>query len=369
MKFEIEAEVLASAMQRIMVAINRKVTIPLLLNVLVTAEKRGVRFTGTDNFLGGGLTVPAKVSEEGSVAIDAARLLTLAQALPKKPAILTEKENAVELRCGKSRYNLLKLPAEDFPSLPRMPKGTPRRELTTSVTLEAIKWIEHGMGTDESRAHLCGITMKVRADGHAEFVATDGHKLIKSTAKYEAGPEMSLFIPARAVAALRKLCEQGDETFHLGVSATHLFLWTGATGYNAKMLEGDLLKYEALFPTAKPSTKATIPRSEFVAALKRILTMDDSEILLFLDSKRITLSARNVAAGDGVEEVAGEVTGSPIEVGLFGRDLANTVAQFSGEQVGIFAWGEKKPILVTPTDLDETHTVTGVMMPLVSGRD
>lgn len=365
MKVEVDAPSLAQAMSQITVVVNKRVTNPLLTNVLMTAKGGKLRLTGTDNFIGGSVIIAAKVEVEGQCAVEAARLYTLSNALPKKTVKLTERGSKIELRCGSSKYNLMMLPGDDFPAMPRIAKSAKRIEVSTELLLDCVKWTEHGMANDEHRPHLSGMLIDVAADGSCNVVSCDGSQLVKATALFEDSKAFQAFIPHRAVGALKKLCDQGSETIHLAYTASHVFFWTGDVGYNARMLGGDPIPYDRVIPDDKTHADASVKRQDFADAVKRILAMDDMAITLFIDKKKMRLSASSAQAGDGTETLAAGMKGKPLQVSVSAKDLSDAVGVLSGDRVALHLWGENKPVMIRSLDADDAHGVQALLMPMV----
>lgn len=365
MKIELDAKELATAMARVAPVINRKVTNPLLTNVLITATKSGVKFTGTDEFMGGSTKVTsAKVIQEGAVAIEAARLHTLANGLPAKTVKLTEKANAVELRCGKSKYNLLMLEAEEFPPQPKVVKGARRIKVPPDQLLDCIRWSEHAMGQEETRAHLKGALLDLSAGGGCNLVTCDGSQLVKAHTQFDEDKPFTVFLPDRAVAVLKKMCETTDEdVVTIAQHKAHLFFWTPDVGYSAKLLQADPLPYDKIIPTTKPTVTARVNRRLMEQAVKRILAMEDVVVTMMIDSKKVRLTAANATAGSGIEDVKSTTKGKPLQVAFNARDFSDAVSAFDGDEIDLMLWAEDKPAVVVDLN-DEQHRATALLMPM-----
>lgn len=366
MKVEIAAPDFGELIQKASVAISRKTSDQILLNVLLVAGNGLLRATGTDGFVGGSATAQAAVDEDGAVAVDAARLLRLAEALPKKKTVkLTLKNDKMELRCGPSRYHILYLPAEDFPQPARLPKGKKHVSLSTAELAECVRWAEHGMANDDNRLHLSGMLLDLFDDGTCNVVSCDGYQLIKATAKFDDVAPMRTFIPYRAIPALRKLCDQGTGTINLASTSTHTFFWIKSVGYSAKKLKSDdPIPYNNIIPKSNRHAGASVDRQKFLSALKRITAVHDTNVTLFIDKKKLKLTAQSSVAGDGSESMAAKTTGKPLQIMLSAKDIQNSLSAIPTERVLLHFWGEKLPVMICPDDDGADHSVQCVHMPL-----
>src|SRR3954468_24594317 len=99
---------------------DRKSSMPILSNILLTTEDTGtLRFAATDLYLGVTATAPAEVKKGGSVAVAARTLFDIVKNLPEGDVHWTVGPNhAAEIRCGKVRFRIPGMPGDDFPPLP-----------------------------------------------------------------------------------------------------------------------------------------------------------------------------------------------------------------------------------------------------------
>ena len=366
MKVDVSSVDLASALDLVLPTVDRKNANPLLTNVLLTATAGKLKVTGTDNFIGGSVTVAAEVSEEGAAAVEAHRLHAVASNLPKTKRVgLRHMGPHVELKCGSSKYKLMALDADEFPTMPRVTKSAVRRVFAAQELLDCILWTSHGMTNDPNRPHLSGLLLDADAAGGMNVVACDGHQLVKANLQLGDGKEFQAFIPYRAVPPLRRLCADSEEV-SMAYTATHVFFWEGTTGFNARMLGGDPIPYASIAPSEATAVDATVDCKEMIGALKRLASIEQTAIDIFVQGKSVLLSAQAAAAGEGTEKLAASTRGKPLQVAFSLKDLSAIFAVMGTEKAAIHLWGEKSPGMFRPVGDDEDHTVSAVLMPLVA---
>src|SRR6188474_3844714 len=119
MRFTIAREKLQEALTSVAPAVPAKTTLPVLANILVEATERGVRFSGTDLDVAVSVEVPADVEMPGALTLPAKRLGEITRELPPAPVkIAALGEQRATLECGRSKFKLLGLPKDEFPSFP-----------------------------------------------------------------------------------------------------------------------------------------------------------------------------------------------------------------------------------------------------------
>src|SRR5207247_191004 len=176
MKFTITREQLQEGLRAVAAAIPAKTTLPVLANVLVEATKQGIRLSGTDLDIAVSTTVPAEVDTDGAVTLPAKKLVDIARELPSGPVRVTAAGEArVGIECGRSRFKLLGLPREEFPSFPAV-KFDGAWKAAAGVVHKLVGHVAFATSTEESRPILNGVLWELRPD-RMRMVATNGHRL------------------------------------------------------------------------------------------------------------------------------------------------------------------------------------------------
>ena len=176
MRFTCEKYLLSLAVSTAGRAAASKSPILTLEGLLVEAGEAGVRITGFDLKKGIYNTFPADVPEPGSVVIPAKLLGEIVRKLPDGiVSVSSDDYNAVNIVCGKADYNLVGLPAEDYPDLPSMEHGS-----TVTVSQEKLAGMiaqtSFAISNMESRPVYTGALLEVE-DGILTMVAVDGYRL------------------------------------------------------------------------------------------------------------------------------------------------------------------------------------------------
>src|SRR5688500_2815847 len=119
MRFTITREKLQEGLSAVTASIPAKTTLPVLANLLVETTDRGIRLSGTDLDIAVSTEVTADVETPGAITIPARKLSEIARELPPSPVkVAAAGEQRVTLECGRSRFKLLGLPKDEFPSFP-----------------------------------------------------------------------------------------------------------------------------------------------------------------------------------------------------------------------------------------------------------
>jgi len=119
MEFAIAKDTFLKALQRVQGIIENRKTMPILSNVLISAQSDRIDVIATDLEVGMKSSYPAKVSKDGRITVSAKKLYEIIKELPEEEILFSTRENDwVDLRCGKAHFNLVGLSPDEFPFFP-----------------------------------------------------------------------------------------------------------------------------------------------------------------------------------------------------------------------------------------------------------
>ena len=211
MKLSIERAALLRSLNHVQSAVERRNTIPILSNVLLSAKDGVLAMTTTDMDLEINESVAAKVAKEGSTTAPAHTLHDIVRKLPDGSDVeltLNSEGTQMTVKAGRSQFKLSCLPTSDFPAI-----GTgelPANFAVPAADLRAlVDRTRFAMSTEETRYYLNGIYLHQAENEGVKVlraVATDGHRL----ARFEMPlPEGAVGMPG-VIIPLAKRCKDDD---------------------------------------------------------------------------------------------------------------------------------------------------------------
>ena len=223
---------------------DRKSSMPILSNVLLSAEgQKTLRFAATDLYLSVTSSTQAEIKTGGTIAVAARTLFDIVKNLPEGEVSLQVVGNhAVEIRQGKVRFKIPGMPGQDFPSLPS--PGNAEFALLDAEEVGRLFALTHySMSSDETRPHLAGALFE--GDGKAvRVVTTDGHRLSKAEAKRGEGKKLlnfNMLVPSKGVQELRKLIDEAKADKPKGEDAPPVTFSVCTAGGNAFFKRDDVM--------------------------------------------------------------------------------------------------------------------------------
>ena len=370
MKLTIERTALLRALGHVQSAVERRNTIPILSNVLLSAERDRLTFSATDLDMEIVDEAAAQVDQPGQITAPAHTLYEIVRKLPEGADVslsFTGEDPRLTVQAGRSRFNLPVLPAGDFPVM-SSDGLSGSFGLDVSDLLRLIDKTQFAISAEETRYYLNGMYLHtVMEDGSPKLraVATDGSRLAlaEMPAPEGAAGLPGIIIPRKTVGEARRLLEDAGEAVDLQVSPQKVrFGLTGAS-LTSKVIDGNFPDYGRVIPKDNTRT-VTVDAKLFAKAIDRVATISAEKsrsVRLAFEAGKVVLTVRNMEAGQAVDEVEIDYDGDAFELSFNARFLLDITDQISGETAELRFGGPNDPALVLdPAD----GLVQYILMPL-----
>jgi DNA polymerase-3 subunit beta len=339
MKLTIERAALLKALAHVQSVVERRNTIPILSNVLISAQKGKLTLSATDMDLAVTESVEATASRTGSVTAPAHTMYEIVRKLPdgSQVEIETGANSDLTIRAGRSRFTLQCLPVSDFPV---MNEGDlPHKfQLAASDLKSVVDRTRFAISTEETRYYLNGIYFHAAKSNDVDVlrgVATDGHRLarVELPLPKGAGDMPGVIVPRKTVGELRKLIDESDALVDIELSETKIRFACGQIVLTSKLIDGTFPDYERVIPTANDKM-LEINRKYFADAVDRVSTISTEKsraVKLMLGNGSVTLQATSPDAGSASEEIEASYSAGSFEIGFNSRYLLDILQQIEGD--------------------------------------
>jgi DNA polymerase-3 subunit beta len=350
--------------------VERRNTIPILSNILVSAGKPDVvTLKATDLDIEAIETIPAKVKTEGAVTIPAHTLHDIVRKLPDGAEIGAERkgeDGRLKVTAGRASFELSILPAGDFPDMGQA--ELPHSFMVESAELKRLfEKARFAISTEETRYYLNGIYLQ-RVDGAAgpklRAVATDGHRLAQIETECPAGTDgmPGVIVPRKAVAEIIKLLD-GAGPVEISLSPAKIRFSAGGVVLTSKLIDGSFPDYARVIPAANKKV-LLVEKSDLEKAVDRVSTLSSEKgraVKLNASEGLLVISANNPDSGSAMEEISAEYREEPMEIGFNARYLLDIAAQIDGAKAAFKMADGSSPTLVA----DESDSrALYVLMPM-----
>jgi DNA polymerase-3 subunit beta len=369
MKLKIKKEEILKGLQRIQGVVERKNTMPILSNMLLIAEGKGIEIVATDLEIGLRGQYAAEVSQPGAVTVSAKKMYEIVRELPAEDIqIKVEDNNWVKIISGHSQFKLVGLPKDEYPALPEVAEEG-MIVLEGDTLRDMIRKTLFSVGENDARYVLNGLFVhmtQTKGGLSIRMVGTDGHRLSMIDRVIDAQhKEESLIIPKKTMMELRRLLEEDTpkSELRLGFSKNHALFKRDGLVLVSKLIDGNYPNYLQVVPT-KTTKKVTVSKEEFSHAVKRVSILSKEKtnaVKLQLEKDLLVLSTNNPEVGEASEELTVDYKGEGVAIGFNSRYLMDVLSAMDRQTISLELSDALSPCLITEEG-DEQYKC--VVMPM-----
>ena len=278
MKIRVEREALADAVAWVARSLPNRPTAPILAGMLLEADASGLTLSSFDSTTSAKVTVPANVTDEGTVLVSGRLLNEIARSLPNKPVELHADHSRVELTCGQARFTLQTLPVEEYPTLPDMPTQT--GAVNAAEFEKAVGQVFVAAGRDELLTVFTGVKIEINGES-LSLLATDRYRMALKELTWNPsapGVEGNVLVPGKVLADTAKSMTSGDDVT-ISLSTTEAegegvagFIGEGAKGSReatTRLLSQAFPKVRHLMDV-NATVSVRVNTADLLAAVKRV---------------------------------------------------------------------------------------------------
>lgn len=325
--------------------VERRHTLPILSNVLL--ERRGELLTLLATDIEIQITTSTSDVDEGSdgaVTVSARKLQDILRSLPEAAEVSLSLENRrLQVRAGRSRFNLQTLPPEDFPCMSIGDGEVMKLQVSQRQFRHLLAQTQYSMATQDVRYYLNGLLLLVEA-GELRAVATDGHRLAYASmplANDEEGPSGAgsarheLILPRKTVLELGRLLTDSDSSLSIEILPTQIRFQFAQINLVSKLIDGRFPDYQRVIPATLRNV-VTIGRSALLQSMVRAAILTNEKfrgVRLMLAEGTLKIMAANADQEEAQEEIEVEYSGEPLDVGFNVSYLLDVLNNLSDETI------------------------------------
>ena len=364
MKFSIQQDVLLQPISQVVGVVERRQTLPVLANFLVSAQGSRISITGTDMEVELVASVKADVQSEGEITVPARKLVDIVRKLPDDATITAVLEgDKLLVSSGRGRYTLATLPATEFPATDQVEtlEAFNIQEVELKNLLEKTSF---AMANQDVRYYLNGLLFEFH-DGTLTTVATDGHRLAVCDLDSDLGvvQDRQMIVPRKGVLELLRMLSESEETVELALGKNHIRLVKGRMIFTSKLIDGRFPDYQAVIPKGT-DRHIKIRREPFIHALQRASILSNEKykgVRLEATSNSVKIVAHNPQHEEAVEELEAELNFDQVAIGFNVTYLLDSLHAVDGESVVMALKDANSSCLISSaTEGSDKH----VVMPL-----
>jgi DNA polymerase-3 subunit beta len=367
MKVVMQTAELARALYRVQGIADKKSTVPILGHVLLDADNEGLTVSATDTDAGLVGTYDAEVQATGRIAVQARQLYDVIKSISSSQVELCRGDNNwIDVKGGTSRFHLVGMAADEFPTLPDLSKLA-RVSLPAGALQQMIDRTLFCVSTDENRHNLSGIYCETPEPRLLRMVSTDGHRLALAEGQFDTDIHIpqGAIVPRKGFQELKRLLgdSAAQSTVEIGFSENSCVLYAGGVMLSTRLIEGQFPDYRQVIPQAGNKI-AKLNRAQFAEALRRVSLLSQGRahgVRFAFAEDSLELVAEDPEHGDARETLAMTYTGEPLTIGFNARYILDVLGLVAEAQVSFHLSDDLSPGVLRP---EEDSRFLAVVMPM-----
>jgi DNA polymerase-3 subunit beta len=325
---------------------------PILSNILLETRKDAVKLAATDLDHGIQTEIPARVKKGGAITLPARLFAEIVANLPAADVQLraTDGANEVEVQCESVTYDLMGLPAADFPLMPE-PEAAPVASVDAGLLRTMVRQTAFAVSTDETRVFLTGLYL-VFEGKEMRLVATDGGRLALRTASLAkpATQKAGVIVPAKTMHELTRALSGVEGEVDVALAENQILFTMPGARLVSRLIPGPFPNYQQVIPQGHKQ-RLVVGTERLLAAVRRVaITARDSANVVRLQAAddTLTLASNTPEYGRSEEKIQVSVEGETIATAFNARYLLDCLSVLESDELALELTGPLSPGALRP---------------------
>lgn len=355
MRFIVDKEELIKGLTMVSKAVPQKVELPILANIKLELNNKGLEIVGSDNNLTIRTIVPYMIGDReiirearpGATLIGLKIFSEVIRHLEGNDVSIELIDNSIlRIDDGRSNYKLNSISADEYPEIDLNITGA-FFEVKAKDFVSLVEQTAFAASIKETRPILTTVNLEA-ANNQLTATATDTARLARKTISIENDVRFTANIPAKKLLDIVHSFE-GDSIVSVSVSDKKALFSFDNTVIATRLTNGDY-----------PNTKNIVPKTfnyylevnsrELLGAMERVslLSADrDGVIKLLMSEDGIEVISRSSMVGSANEKInTYQFNGERFEISFRASFVADAIKAVKCEDVEIAFIGEMKPFVV-----------------------
>lgn len=348
MKIECSAEKLKTALSLAERITGKNSSLPVLGSVLLVADGSYATFRATNLSLGIEVSIPAKITDPGVVAVRGDILNTILSTMTPSfdVALETEKDNLV-VKTKRNRILLKSNPHEDFPTLPSVEGVT--FSIGSQKLVEGLKAVYYSASVSDIKQEISSVYMYGNGD-ELVFVATDSFRLAEKRIKVrKIGEFQGILIPYKNIGEIIRVLSLSDDDIEVVSNKNQISFSAKGLYLTSRLIDGTFPDYQQILPK-EFKTEAITLTADLSQALKLSNVFSDQFNQLTLSvtpkKKAFEIYAKHADIGENKTELDAALTGEDVTVNINHKYLMDCFQSISSDSISMSFNEATRPLVV-----------------------
>jgi len=365
MKFSVNQQDLQQALNYCQGVIEKRSTLPILSNILLSVHNSKLILTATDLDL---IFIHhinnIEVVEEGKTTTTSSIMYDIVRKISsgKKINLTLNDKNKLQLESDKSIFNLNCISHSEYPATDEIFNHN-EFSIKSKQLLKLLNKCKFSVSNDETRHYLSGIYLhqtEVDEKKYLTAVATDSHRMSISKMRLEKQIDFEpIILPKKTIFQLCTILDNYDGEVKISNMKSKIKFELNNSILISKLIDGKFPNYIQVIPKNNQK-KLEIDLKLFLNSVDRVasVSLDKKDGVKFnLSKDTLNLSVNNTNSGDGKETLVTKFD-HDLEISFNSRYLIDVASQLEGERIELHFNDTGSPVLIKdPSDFDSIFIV------------
>jgi len=336
MNFSCEKNTLAEAVGIVQKAVSTKSNVPVLEGILIEAAGESIKLSSNDLELAIENEIEANVSVEGSIVINSKMFGDIIRKLDGDIVyVITDNEYNIQIKCGKSEFELTGIPGSEFPEIKAIEKDSELR-VNDRILKNMIKQTVFAAGTDENRIVFTGSLFEKKGDT-LYIVSVDGFKLALRKEKVDGNNEdLICIIPAKALNEIMKIIREEGKDINISVGENKVMFEMEYGRVISRLIDGEFINYNQIIPEDNTTT-AKIDTHRLCDSVERAALIVENESTKFPVKLNVNVDKIDISciskSGKFYDSIDAMTSGDELEIGFNCKHLSDVLRNCEDDTV------------------------------------
>ncbi len=357
MKIYCDTDKLSAALSLVSKAVESNAVSPHLEGVLFKARGGCLYLKGNNMEVCIETSIPANIADEGDIVINCKIINDIVRRLPKDVVeIIANDRSGVSVSCLNSDYNVVGLPAGEYPELPPLTAQS-EIKIPAPVLKDMINKTIFAVSTnpDEVRKVLKGSLFEVE-NGSLTIVSVDMVRMALITKELTKSTEESIkfIVPGKTLNELKNMLPDGDEKeVSIAVGENQARFTCDNFTMTTRLIDGEFFSYKQIIPK-QFKIELPVEGRSFIKAIERVEPIIDNvsknPVRLTFDNGKIKIKCET-QMGRVNDIVECDYNGNEMTIGFNYRYIHDAVVRCEDENIQLNMNSPLNPVIVkSPED-------------------
>ncbi len=342
---------------------GKNLTLPVLSAILIEAKNKKLKFKSMNLSLGIDIEIPAKIEQEGILAINGSSLANVFSNIIQKENIKLEGiEGNLVIKTKKNNIKLKGISFEDFPTIPLVDGDS--FIVDSKKFLEGIKSVYYSASVSDIKPEISSVYIYSEED-YLVFVATDSFRLAEKKIKIKKEVNLNgMLIPFKNITEILRIFNESNSELKICFNKNQISISDDNIYLTSRIIDGVYPDYRQIIPK-ESKTEAVLLKQDMLNALKisNIFSDKFNQLNLNIDTsnKFFELESSNNDIGENKTQLDAVLKGENVSLSFNYKYFLDCFSSISTDSLNIKINGSTKPIVVTPLN---DNSFTYLIMPM-----